>query len=159
MQKKTNLADKPARIATFASRLNVISRKRHGSRTVGPGLAQRLNVIPGLSVIPSRSARKDCPTPQIPPFGKSAFASAPRCACSAAPVSTCRPRSRVPRLGTRLGGLRSGGVAVSASPLSSWRCSGTVRQPAKVQHRECIPAGTSIERSKSNNPQDSPENE
>ena len=96
---------------------------------------------------------------QLPPFGKSAFASAPRCACSAAPVSTCRPCSRVPRLGTRLGGLRLGGVAVSASPLSSWRCSGTVRQPAKVQHRECIPAGTSTERSKSNNPQDSPENE
>ena len=44
--------------------------------------------------------------PQLPPFGKSAFASAPRCACSAAPVSIRRPRSRVPRLGTRLGGLR-----------------------------------------------------
>ena len=43
---------------------------------------------------------------QPPPFGKSALASAPRCACSAAPVSIRRPRSRVPRLGTRLGGSR-----------------------------------------------------
>ena len=73
------------------------------------------------SIIPIHKGAKP---PQLPPFGKSAFASAPRCACSAAPVSTCRPRSRVPRLGTRLGGLRFGGVAVSASPLSSWRCSG-----------------------------------
>ena len=38
---------------------------------------------------------------QPPPFGKSALASAPRCACSAAPVSIRRPRSRVPRLGER----------------------------------------------------------
>ena len=43
---------------------------------------------------------------------------------SAAPVSIRRPHSRVPRLGTRLDGLRLGGVAVCSSPLSSWRCSG-----------------------------------
>ena len=48
VQKKTNLGEKPARIATFAQILNLISRKRHGSRTIGPGLAQRSNVIPGL---------------------------------------------------------------------------------------------------------------
>ena len=40
------------------------------------------------------------------PFGKSALRLPLHAACSAAPVSIRRPRSRVPRLGTRLGGLR-----------------------------------------------------
>ena len=43
---------------------------------------------------------------QPPPFGKSALRLPLHAACSAAPVSIRRPRSRVPRLGTRLGGLR-----------------------------------------------------
>ena len=40
------------------------------------------------------------------PFGKSALRLPLHAACSAGPVSIRRPRSRVPRLGTRLGGLR-----------------------------------------------------
>ena len=48
--KNTNLREKPTRIATFAQRLNVMGRKRHGSRMVGPGLAQRSNAIPGLRI-------------------------------------------------------------------------------------------------------------
>ena len=55
---------------------------------------------------PKRAPSNSTKSPQPPPFGKSALASAPRCACSAAPVSIRRPRSRVPRLGTRLGGSR-----------------------------------------------------
>jgi hypothetical protein len=65
------------------------------------------SATPGASSGGGGAADKlDSKKNQPPPFGKSALASAPRCACSAAPVSIRRPRSRVPRLGTRLGGSR-----------------------------------------------------
>ena len=70
-------------------------------------------------VFPAASAREACAhttfnvesarprtSAQPPPFGKSALRLPLHAACSAAPVSIRRPRSRVPRLGTRLGGLR-----------------------------------------------------
>ena len=50
--------------------------------------------------------------------------SAPHCACSAAPVSIRRQRSRVPRLGTRLGGFRLAvlhGVFVPTVQLALFR--------------------------------------
>ena len=49
----SNFSNKRFGSQPFAQRLNVISRKRHGSRTVGPGLPQRLNVNSGLSGPPT----------------------------------------------------------------------------------------------------------
>ena len=73
---------------------------------VGSGLWSRLS-SPNLR----GPLRSTSPVWQVGPL-----ASAPRCACSAAPVSIRRPRSRVPRFGTRLCGSKLGGVAVRVRP-------------------------------------------
>ena len=72
----------------------------------GPRRARLFSITGGSTASGTRTAIVHFGSVQPPPFGKSALRLPLHAACSAAPVSIRRPRSRVPRLGTRLGGLR-----------------------------------------------------
>ena len=73
-------------------RVGLLKVAKHGMKNERPVLAPVAHMFVGATYFPRLVSR--------PAFFRSTLP------CSAAPVSIRRPRSRVPRLGTRLGGLR-----------------------------------------------------